>query len=575
GEIVGKAGKMVITAQEFEETMLKRYRSVEFAEKRSLKDRKELAEQIAENKLKLQDAYAKGIDKDSLVVAKADEVRKQSAIQDLYKVEILDKVIPPEAIQEEYDKTAEEIHAKHILFKSYTDMEPNELEVLKERAEKCYALLQDGADFDSLAKNMSEDVTTAQQGGDLGYFTWGKMVDEFQETAFKLKPGEMSDIVQSSYGFHIIKLLDRRPSETRQPFEEAEENIRMGLRRKFTDELNKGAEDYLAGLKEDAGLKFNYNRIQNILDKVSDPDVPRNNSYFANFSAEEKQWSIAWMGTDTIRVSDLEVEIAKTGRPPQWRDQKAIIQMIDRMVLPDLLSDRAEKIGLYKSKTVREAYKLTLEMEMMRRIEVIEVDEKITLDEDVLKEYYNSHHADFMTDSTVEVQEIYVLVDEEKGKDRDYAQKLAVRARKGEDFTTLVKKYSERKSALGRDGKIGPITSRQYGAMGQEAFKLEIGETSDPIKMGRRGWSVIKLLDKSPARLKDYEESKAQVERLARNSQSDELKTAWMDGLKKRYPITIYDDRLMTVLPIPEGAAADTTKQPEMKTIPISKGNNE
>ncbi|MBU1882509.1 peptidylprolyl isomerase, partial [bacterium] len=217
GEIVGKAGKMVITAQEFEETMLKRYRSVEFAEKRSLKDRKELAEQIAENKLKLQDAYAKGIDKDSLVVAKADEVRKQSAIQDLYKVEILDKVIPPEAIQEEYDKTAEEIHAKHILFKSYTDMEPNELEVLKERAEKCYALLQDGADFDSLAKNMSEDVTTAQQGGDLGYFTWGKMVDEFQETAFKLKPGEMSDIVQSSYGFHIIKLLDRRPSETRQP----------------------------------------------------------------------------------------------------------------------------------------------------------------------------------------------------------------------------------------------------------------------------------------------------------------------------------------------------------------------
>jgi len=575
GDIVGKAGKMVITADEFKETMLKRYRSEEFAQRRPLKDRVDLAEQIAENKLRLQDAYSKGLDKDSLVLAKAEEARKQAAIQELYKVEILDKVIPPEAIRAEYDKTAEEIHAKHILFKTYMDMEPQEVESVKKRAEKYYTMLKNGADFDSLAKNVSEDVTTAKQGGDLGYFTWGKMVDEFQNAAFALKSGEMSDVVKSSYGFHIIKLIDRRPNENRPPFKDEEEKIRMNLRQKYTDELNKAAQDYLDSLKEEAGLKYDYNRIQKILDKVSDPDVPRNNSYFANFSAEEKQWPVAWMGKDTIRVSDMEAEISKSGRAPQWRDQKAIIQMVDRMMLPDLLANKAEKLGLYKAESVKEAYKSTLEMEMMRRIENIEVTDKVDLSDKVLHDYYDNHNSEFMTDSTVEVQEIYVLIDEKKGNDRDLAQKLANQARSGADFTKLVKKYSDRKSALGRDGKIGPITSRQYGAMGKAAFTLEIGEISDPIKMGRRGWSVIKLLDKSPARLKTFDECKSQVERAARNAQTEELKTAWMDGLKERYPVTIYDEKLMTVLPVPEGEHADTTAHPQMKTIPITKGNNE
>ncbi len=577
-DIVAKVGGEVITAAEFKDAMIMNYRTPEFAAKRSLEDRQQVLKNLIDSKLKLLDARRMNLEKDSTVQAKAAEVQKQAAIQELYKVEIMDKVIPPEAVREYYDRLGEEIRARHILFKTPVDAEEQELEAIRKKAEEAHDELLAGADFDSLARAISEDVTTANRGGDLGYFSWGRMVDEFQEAAFALEIGQISDVVKSSYGYHIIKLEDRRPSESVKPFEEEEDNIRNRLRQTYQEELNETAEGYLKELKDAHNLNFDYANIQKILDKVSDPSVPRNNSYFANFSEEEKLWVVATYDADTITVKDLEEEIAKAGSPPRWRDQKAITKLVERMVLPDFLAARAKEKGLYKSKNVMEAYNKNLDSDMIRRIEAIQIDEKIDVSDSVLLAYYNEHKTDFMTDSTVEVQEIYILVDEEKGKDKDFAQKLADRAKRGENFTKLVRKYNDRKSTQQRDGKIGPLTSKQYGAIGREAFKLEIGEISDAIKMGRRGYSVIKLLDKTPAQLKPFEEAKAQVERQLRRERSEELREAWMADLQKRYPVITYDDKLMSILPQPEVAAEDTLKTKPQKELkiksitPIDKG---
>lgn len=580
-DVVAKVGGKVIKASEFKDAMIMKYRTAEFASRRSLEDRQQVLRDLINNKLKLLDAYRLGIDDDSTVQAAANENQKQAAIQELYKVEIMDKVIPPKAVQEFYDKMGEEIRARHILFKTAPDLEGPALESVRAKAEAAHQQLMEGANFDSLARAISEDATTAQNGGDLGYFSWGRMVDEFQEAAFALKVGEISPVVKSAYGYHIIKLEDRRPSQSCKSFDEEKENILMQLRRTYQDKLTSTAEAYLEELKNSHNLKYDYANIQKILDKVSDPSVPRNNSYFSNFSEEEKLWIVATYDNDTLTVKDLEAEIAKTGTPPRWRDQNAITKLVERMLLPDFLAQRAKEKGLYESKSVVEARDKNLEDDMIKRVEALQIDNKIDLSDSALMAYYQSHAQDFMTDSTVEVQEIYVLVDEAKGKDQAYAQKLADRARRGENFTKLVQKYSERKSALGRDGKIGPLTSKQYGALGTEAFKLKIGEISDPIKMGRRGYSVIKLLDKTEAHLKPFDESKAQVERQLRMEKSENLRKQWMDDLEKRWAVTAYDDQLMAILPPPEVTAADSLKAKEspqpkelkVKSVtPIEKG---
>lgn len=103
------------------------------------------------------------------------------------------------------------IHAAHILLMyKGVSRAPTTITRSKEEAskqiEKLLQRIKDGADFAELAKLYS-DCTSAPRGGDLGYFQKGDMVKQFEETAFALKVGEVSDIVETQFGFHIIKRL--------------------------------------------------------------------------------------------------------------------------------------------------------------------------------------------------------------------------------------------------------------------------------------------------------------------------------------------------------------------------------
>lgn len=113
-------------------------------------------------------------------------------------------------------KKPEEVKASHILIKD------------EKKAKEILAKLKAGGDFAALAKENSEDPGSGAQGGDLGYFGKGRMVPEFEKSAFSLKPGQMSDLVKSQFGYHIIKVVDRQPART-QPLAEVKEDIKKNI----------------------------------------------------------------------------------------------------------------------------------------------------------------------------------------------------------------------------------------------------------------------------------------------------------------------------------------------------------
>jgi foldase protein PrsA len=88
--------------------------------------------------------------------------------------------------------------------------------------------LENGEDFEELARQYSDDQSTAENGGDLGYVSEGQMVEEFDKALFSLDEGETSKIVETVYGFHIIKAFDRK-EEYYQDFEEIEEDLKTYL----------------------------------------------------------------------------------------------------------------------------------------------------------------------------------------------------------------------------------------------------------------------------------------------------------------------------------------------------------
>ncbi|KAA0259229.1 peptidylprolyl isomerase [Deferribacter autotrophicus] len=117
----------------------------------------------------------------------------------------------------------EEIAAKHILIRVKDWKNKNEVESAKKKISDILAKIKKGEKFEDLAKKYSEDPS-AKNGGDLGYFTKGQMIKEFEDATFKLKKGEISDVVKTPVGFHIIKVYDYKP-EKKLTLDEAKEQI--------------------------------------------------------------------------------------------------------------------------------------------------------------------------------------------------------------------------------------------------------------------------------------------------------------------------------------------------------------
>jgi peptidyl-prolyl cis-trans isomerase D len=107
--------------------------------------------------------------------------------------------------------TPERVRARHILLQTVG----REEDAVRQQAQDVLAQLQKGSDFADLARTVSEDEGSKDEGGDLDYFTRGQMVPEFEAAAFALEPGQLSDLVKTQYGFHIIKVEDKLPAETR------------------------------------------------------------------------------------------------------------------------------------------------------------------------------------------------------------------------------------------------------------------------------------------------------------------------------------------------------------------------
>jgi peptidyl-prolyl cis-trans isomerase D len=148
--------------------------------------------------------------------------------------DFLDKVsISPEEIQDEYRanldryKEPKQVKARHILFKLEGNDPKKDAEVRK-RAEEVLKRAKAGENFAELAKKYSEGPT-AKNGGDLGYFSQGQMVKPFEEAAFSMKPGEISGLVKTRFGYHIIKVEDVKEAHTK-TLEEARPEIEKQLK---------------------------------------------------------------------------------------------------------------------------------------------------------------------------------------------------------------------------------------------------------------------------------------------------------------------------------------------------------
>jgi peptidyl-prolyl cis-trans isomerase C len=208
---------------------------------KSEEGKKQFLEELIKRELIYHDAKRNGLHRDDEFKEKVEEFKKMTLVKMALEKEVEEKTqLPPETAQEFYDKNpgefmiGSEVRVKHILVET------------EEKAQEIYEKIQKGEDFSTLAKKFSRDKGTAKKGGDLGFFGRGKMVPEFEVVAFNLKKGSISKPVKTRFGFHVIKVIDKKQGR-QGSFDEVKDAITKRISMERQKEL---FTSYIGELKE-------------------------------------------------------------------------------------------------------------------------------------------------------------------------------------------------------------------------------------------------------------------------------------------------------------------------------------
>lgn len=221
-------------------------------------------DELVKKEILYHEAKKKALDKSPEYLKKVEDFKKLTLVGYLLEKEIEEKAkVSDKDVKDYYEKhkgdftVNNQIRASHILVKT------------EEEAKKILDKLKKGGDFAKIAKSASIDPGSAKNGGDLGFFARGQMLPEFENVAFNLKVGEISEPVKTQYGYHIIKVTDRKQGKVIEF-----EKIKDVLAQRMTAEKQKDVFDsYISGLKKSYKVELNKEAIA----KLSKKEEPKEN----------------------------------------------------------------------------------------------------------------------------------------------------------------------------------------------------------------------------------------------------------------------------------------------------------
>ena len=225
-------------------------------------NREKFLDNLINKQLIVEKADAAGYDKDPVIAKRLAQFRSTLLLGMFVKKEVLDKVaVSDQEIKDYFDKKKDSLGAvrlSHILVGS------------QKEAQEVLGKLKAGGDFASLAKQYSLDTKTKGQGGDLGWVRWSQFGSaSLKDAAFNLKPGETSGIVQSQFGFHIMKVTDKKPAADAD-FAAIKDSLKEQVLEKKKEEL---FDSIVKALREKATVKKNPENLKAVA-VTSPTEVP-------------------------------------------------------------------------------------------------------------------------------------------------------------------------------------------------------------------------------------------------------------------------------------------------------------
>ncbi len=429
------------------------------------------------------------------------------------------------------------IKASHILIDFNNENGTPDTIAAKAKADSLLARIRNGEDFATLAIENSEDPGSKPNGGDLGFVERRMMVKEFDEAAFNLEIGEVSDVVKTNFGFHIIKVTDKKPYPS---FEEDRENLKKMFERQ-SYQLKRG--ELVDSLHNKFNLKINEETVNFI---ISNSDSIKLDAEHPKLS-EFKDKPLFTYANKTVTTGEFFEKVADKKEFYKKLINENILNGAIKAVSEDYLL-KEEAFNLEKTDAefaeLMEDYRNGI---FIFKLQEEEVWNKIELDSTKLYDYYLKTKDNYKWNDRVSFVEIFSAKD---SLINIYYDQLKT----GANFEELASSFTER-LAMKEKGGVYPLneikksddikTSNLY----DEASKLKNpGDYSVPFKVSG-GWAIVKLIEKDSARLKTFEEARAEVAGSFQESESKRLENEYLDKLKMRYEPEINYSELEQAFP--------------------------
>jgi len=369
-DIVATWGDTAMTVKQFKDWMYVRHRNEATAEKQPLDERYRIMNEYILRDIKILEGKRLGFDKRDDVQKSYTEAVERKAGDILYNKEILESYLTEDMIRDFWEHDKEELRCRHLLIKiDSVKGKPDTLAAYK-KMQDVYAKFKAGENFISLVDQYGQDMSMDRNSrGDLGFFRWGRMVDEFERAAWKLKPGEVSAPVRTRYGYHLIQCVERRPTT----LEVRTQHILVKVNRKSTP-----AETSIA-----------YDRALTIL-----KDAQKAGADFAQlarkYSEDENTWvngDVGWIPRGSMPTEywdlALSMDIGKVDGPVRTYKGYHIIKVTAKRTEPKGLDDKETRQNVISS--LGRLHRDAIQKRMETYIEQVIKDFDMKYDDKVVK----------------------------------------------------------------------------------------------------------------------------------------------------------------------------------------------
>jgi len=417
------------------------------------------------------------------------------------------------------------IKASHILVSFKSEQGIADSNAAKLKMDSVLTALKSGEDFAEVAKRFSDDPGTRSVGGDLGFFERRMMVPEFDEAAFKLDVGQISDVVTTGFGLHVIKVTEKQPYPS---YEQDRENLKNLLKKSRYNDL-------YAELTDSLRKQYNYSLNETAIQQI----IGYNDSLM--IGAELK-------GTDEIGEKTI-FSFATTNETVNdfYSKLKNDTEISGKKISEDILKRGAKKISEQmfleeKAMTVEktDAQFADLMKDYQHGIFIFKLQEeevwnKVKIDSVKLLNFYQNNMEKYVWQDRVGYTEIFAKKD---SVIKSYYNLLKASA----NFDSLAAK-TERTTYKERKGKydLQVVVSTEFSKVVNSL--TNVGDYTEPIP-NPGGYSILRLDVKDPSRVKTFEEAKAEVSGAFQEAEGKRLETEYLDSLKKTYTPVIYYDAL-------------------------------